>query len=584
MPIPDGVSPREGAFVALGSIALQAVRRAEVQVGDTVAVLGLGLVGQLVSQLLQAAGARVIGTDVITKRLELAKSLGMEVGFQATEDATREIVRYTKGIGVDRVLLCAATSNNVVIEQAVKMARDRARVVVVGQCSLDAPRNEFYMKELDLVISRSYGPGRYDPRYEEQGIDYPIGYVRWTEQRNMQEFLRLLQCGKVDVKPLITHEFSLVEAQQGYDLLMKHPAECLAILLKYDQPAEPVQFTVPVRNPTLKPIAKSSASIGVVGCGAFPRQFHLPYLRKSERLRFHTLAASTAQSAKEMSLRYHAHRCTTDYGAMLRDPDIDAIMIFTRDTTHAPLAARAIEAGKHVFCEKPLATTVEDCELLRNVAGNSDRLCMTGFNRRFAPMMTPIKDLLDTCRGPKLLHYRVNAGPLPANSWMYDPAHSAGRIVGEACHFVDIFRWLIGCEPTRITATALGVPASATSLEDVSATLEFADGSVATLIYTASGSSGIGKERLEAFCEGTSVVMDDFRSLQIAGRKRVTMAHRRIDKGHSAELDHFADVLLGKAQPLIAIEDGLRATELCLAIVDFARNSDLRSPNDSRAD
>ena len=581
VPVPEGVSTPEAAFVAVGSIALQAVRRAEVQVGDTVAVLGLGLVGQLVSQLLAAAGARVIGTDILAGRLETARKLGMEIGFLASEDAAKQVLHYTDNVGADRVVICAAGGNQV-IQQAVSMARERGRIVVVGGAKLDVPRNEFYMKELDLVISRSYGPGRYDAQYEEHGIDYPIGFVRWTERRNMQEFLRLVQTGRVDVKSLVTHQFDVAEADRGYDLLMNRASDCLAVVLQYDETDLPVRREMPATNGHVRSVRHAPANIAVIGCGSFARQFHLPNVKQNDRLNLHTLVAQTAQSAKEMAKRYGAKTCTTDVDEAIHNPAIDAVMIFTRDKTHAELAARALRAGKHVLCEKPLTTSLEECQMLRDAAAGSECVCMTGFNRRFAPMLQKAKEVLDTTSGPKLIHYRVNAGAASPNSWIYDRAHSEGRIIGEACHFVDLFRWMIGCEPCRVTAAALGECPASNRLDNVTATIEFEDRSLATLIYTSQGSPELGKERLEAFCDGTAVTMDDFRRLTIGGAQRIDQRQRRADKGHNDEMEHFADVISGKAVPLITVEDGLRATAVCLAIIESARQGVTVSLDDSR--
>ena len=360
--IPEGVSAKEASFVAVGSIALQAVRRAQVQVGEIAVVLGLGLVGQLVSQMLQAGGARVLGSDIIASRIKLAESLEIEKGYVANDQLPQEVLRYTDGVGADHVVICAATSSPQVIEQAVAMARDHGRITVVGMVNLDVPCEDFYMKELDLVISRSYGPGRYDPQYEEHGQDYPVGYVRWTERRNMAEFLRLIATRKVSVTPLITHEFELNEAAVAYQTLMEHPDECLAIVLKYDRDKEAIKRSIEIRKPRVEMIGTdSSANVAAVGCGSFARQFHLPNIKASNELNLRSMVASSGQSAKEMGERYGAETCTTDYQEVLRDPDIDAVMIFTRDNSHADLAVAAMASGKHVFCEKPLTTTYSQC-------------------------------------------------------------------------------------------------------------------------------------------------------------------------------------------------------------------------------
>ncbi len=572
--VPRGLSTREAAFVALGSIALQGVRRADVQVGDTVVVIGLGLVGQLVSQLLQVAGARVLGTDLVAERRALAEKLGAEAVLAPTSDLPGQITRLTGGRGADRVVICASTSSPQVMEQAVAMSRDRGRIVVVGQVNMSVPHGPFYMKELELVISRSYGPGRYDVEYEQYGRDYPLGYVRWTERRNMEEFLRLAQSDKVDIASLITHEFTIDRAAEGYALIQERPEECLGVLIEYGADASsPTRVVSVAGSSQRRAVQPTEGRIAVIGCGSFARQFHLPFLRDSKKLHFKTLVASSSQSAAEMARRYGAERAATDPQEIWNDPEIDAVMIFTRDKTHASLAAEALRAGKHVFCEKPLATTPEECDMLRAAAAGRDLICMTGFNRRFAPLMQQLKTLLDRLDGPRMVVVRVNAGALPQGHWAFDSSQAEGRIIGEVCHFVDLIHWLTGARLDSITAIPLDKNRKAVELEDAVATLRFEDGSVGTIVYTAQGSPLIGKERVEVFCSGTSFVMDDFRTLTVRGVSRVDLRRRTVDKGHQAELLHFQNVLLGQTVCDISLEDGIRASEVCFEIVARARGT-----------
>ncbi len=572
--VPDGVRLDEAAFVAVGSIALQAARRAQVEVGDVVAVLGLGLVGQLVSQMLQAAGARVIGSDMLRERIELAKSLGMEQGYQAGDSLPEQIRRYTDGIGADRVVICASTSSSQVIEQAVAMARDRARITVVGMVNLDVPCEDFYRKELDLVTSRSYGPGRYDAQYEQHGVDYPIGYVRWTEKRNMEEFLRLVEVKKVRLQPLISHRFELDEAQGAFELLTEKPNECLAIVLRYDVDQQSRVYQVSTTQSRTLATTKSQAQVAVVGCGAFARQFHLPNIQKSREMTLHTLVASTAQSAKEMAVRYGAEHSSTDLSTTLADPNVDAVMIFTRDHSHAPLTLDALQAGKHVFCEKPLATTEEDCQRLAETLQADGPLCMVGFNRRFAPLVRPMRQTLADCSGPAVVHYRVNAGALPHDHWTFDAKYAAGRVVGEVCHFIDLIYHLVDSEPVEVSARSLGDCPSIERMEDVTATYRFANGSVATILYASCGHSSFPKERVEVFCDGNAMALDDFQSLTVRGRQRLDQRNRRGDKGHTAEMEHFARAIRGQEPLAIDQRDGIRAAICCLRLFESARQGE----------
>lgn len=582
--VPDGVSPRSAAFVALGSIALQAVRRAEIQVGDRVAVIGLGLVGQIVTQLLAAAGARVFGIDMIPERLELARHAGAEHCITVGAAVPHEIVRLTGGTGADRVMICASTGSNEVIEQAIEMSRDRGRIVLVGFVGLDIPQEKLYLKELDLVVSRSYGPGRYDANYEQHGHDYPIGYVRWTENRNMQEFLRLIHGGKVNLEPLITHEFGLSDSAQAYEQLIATPSACLGILLRYDDTTAPGLSKILL---TSAPSARSARGVAgngkvmnmaVVGCGGFARQFHLPNIQASADLHLRAMVASTGQSAKEMGARYGADYCSTRFDEVLADDSIDAVMILTRDNAHARMTAEALRAGKHVFCEKPLAVSFEECAMLAETLQQGAPLCSVGFNRRFAPLVIELKRLLAEVSGPRMFVYRVNAGQVPPENWIFDPQYGRGRVIGEVCHFVDLLYHLVGAEPTSVSAQGLGEQTSECELEDVAVLLRFADGSVANLIYTASGTTIYPKERLEVFCGGNVYALDDFRLLTVRGSKRLDLKNSAGDKGHTAELAHFAAALRGKESLQVSHIDGLRATLTCLAICDSTQSGHAVDP------
>jgi predicted dehydrogenase len=513
----------------------------------------------------------VVAIDVNAGRMELARSLGSELTLLAGPGVPDLVREATAGRGVDRVLMCASTASNEVIEQSIDMIRDRGRIVMVGFVGMDIPQEAFYRKELELLVSRSYGPGRYDASYEQQGRDYPYAYVRWTEQRNMDEFLKLLQDGRVKVGPLVTHQFDLPRADEAYRTLVESPGSCLGILLNYSEVQDPTVRTVEVTAP--RPTSRVTGrpvGVAVVGCGGFARQFHLPNLKASPLVTMRALVASTGQSAREMATRYGIAVSSTDLDAVLRDEQVDAAFIFTRDAAHARMSLAAHEAGKHVFCEKPLAITLEECEqLAAQIRG--DRLCMVGFNRRFAPLVRELAGCLKQLPGPRMMIYRVNAGPMPRDNWVFDPSSAAGRIVGEVCHFVDLLTWLSGSEPVSVSATALGPSSSINEMEDVSAQITFADGSIGTVIYACRGTTASGKERLEIFTGATSLVLDDFRSLTVTGAKPLQRTDRTADKGHGAELQHFLQCVRGEATPELTHIDGIRATLVCLAIWESAR-------------
>ncbi|MCG8553003.1 MAG: Gfo/Idh/MocA family oxidoreductase, partial [Desulfobacterales bacterium] len=424
-------------------------------------------------------------------------------------------------------------------------------------------------------MSCSYGPGRYDLDYEEKGIDYPIGYVRWTEKRNMEEFLRLIQQGRLKIEPLVSHEFELKDAAEAYDLLIKQPDDCLAILLKYSTEPEEIKRTVSIK-PGKKVHKKSDrSSVAIVGCGAFARQFHLPNIKANKHLDIRTLCASSGQSAKEMGERYGAEICTTDTDEIIEDPAVDSVMIFTRDTLHAGVVTAALKSGKHVFCEKPLATTLEECKGIMAAQKEKESVCFIGFNRRFAPLMQQAKKIVEKCAGPKMIHYRVNAGPLPNNSWIYDPAYSAGRVIGEICHFIDLMAWLVGKEPVSVIAQTAGSPKETVRTENVNALFRFEDGSTGSILYTAEGVSSFPKERMEIFSSGTAIAMDDYQKLTVRGAERIDETNRNGDKGHGEEIIRFTEAVLGREAPAISHIDGIRATICCLKILESIKDNEM---------
>lgn len=561
--LPANVSLREACFTSMGAIAMQGLRRAQVSFGEIVVVTGLGLIGQLTCQLLQVAGCVVIGIDLSPARLRLAELSGATFTIDAKSESPVEAVRRVAGPnGVDAVLLCAATSSNDPINEAFEMCRERGRVVVVGDVGMGLERQTFYRKELDLAISRSYGPGRYDYQYEELGIDYPLGYVRWTENRNMEEFVRLLSAGKVNVERLISAEYRIDDAARAYQALKENSSENMGVLLGYNAENQ-------AQSPTLK-LSRSTRSkvsgkvrLAVIGAGNFARDYHLPNLTKFPNVDLAAIVSSTPVNARQMGEEFDAEYCTTDFHEVLADETIDAVVISTRHNLHAEISIAAAESGKHIFVEKPLALTVADCEKVCRAVAESKVLLTVGFNRRFAPLITELKELLDNIPGPRMITYRVNAGALPPDHWTLDPEVGGGRILGEACHFFDLLYYLIGTEPRRISALqARPEIGKVVDPANMSITLEFADGSVGTLVYTVIGHREMSKERLEAFAGGKSFVMDNFQVLETYGQKRTKAPSQTNDKGHKQLLEHFCNAVAGKNDLAISARDGLRAT-LC---------------------
>ncbi|HUJ66563.1 MAG TPA: bi-domain-containing oxidoreductase [Acidimicrobiales bacterium] len=566
VPVPDGVPPRLAAFATVGAIAMQGVRQGTPQLGDTACVIGLGLVGQLVVQLLVASGVRVVGLDVVPERCRLAEKAGALLGAAPDPPGVAAIeaalAGASGGLGADRIFLVAGGSSNEPVEVAARLARDRATIVDIGKCHLDLPWNDYYEKELDLRFSRSYGPGRYDPRYELEGIDYPAGYVRWTERRNLACFLDLIAKGDVDPEPLVSGIFPVTDAVDVYERLSSGALHGVGFLFDYPegQDPDPVPATAPKRSlvPGHEPrVARSSprprpegtpVRLGFIGAGNYASSMLLPHLGHRPDVNLAHVATNRSLSALNAQKKFGFELTSTDAEAVLSDRSIDAVFIVTRHSSHADLACRALEAGKAVFVEKPMALSLPDVErILATVdATGNDRL-MVGFNRRFSPMLVEMRARFGPPRGVTVVRYLVNAGRLSAGSWYGDAAQEGTRFAGEGGHFIDTASWWIGADPQTVTTTSAGGP------DDVQVTIGYGDGSLATITYLSSGHPRFPKETLEIFSDGRSARLDNFKQAAVwSGRRRQSRrALGAADKGQRAELEAFlAAVRTGGPMPI----------------------------------
>ncbi|MEW6706235.1 MAG: bi-domain-containing oxidoreductase [Pseudomonadota bacterium] len=568
VPVPEGVSDEEAAFATIGSIALQGVRLADPKLGETVLVLGLGLLGQIAVQLLAANGCRVIGTDLDPAQIALAESFGaVGVPLADTEAACRAL---TGGHGVDAVLVCAGTSSNQPIELCGRVARAKGRVVVVGAVRMDIPREDFFKKEISVVISRSYGPGRYDPLYEEGGQDYPLGYVRFTEQRNMQTIVELIAAGRLDVKRLITHRFALEDAQQAYGLIEGERREpYLGIVMHYGQVADPAVASPARIEVAGRPIDRARLGISLVGAGNYATATLLPPLQARGDVELRGLVTSSGRTAAGVARQFGFGFCAAQVGELFGD-DTDAVLIATRHNTHADYVARALRAGKHVFVEKPLAMNMDE---LRAVAAAHqaarDRHLMIGFNRRFAPFTRELRRHFEAVHAPKVVNIRVNAGFVPPDHWSQDPEQGGGRIIGEACHFVDLASALVGADPVSVFAAGAVKPGQPLLLNDnVCLTLRFGDGSVANITYTADGAKAMPKEHVEMFGGGRSALIDDFRSATLfEGDTGVRQLKGTQDKGQRDMLAAWVDGMRS-GRPALPFASAMAASAATIAAVE----------------
>ena len=563
--IPPSVDARHAAFVTLGAIALHGVRKANPTLGETALVIGLGLVGQLAAQLLRISGAKVAVSDLDPARIKTALDLGADLALSPDQDPVVALATWTGGWGVDLVLIAAATGSSDPVRTSARLLRDRGRVVVVGDVGLELERGPFYMKELDFSISRSYGPGRYDPVYEEGGVDYPVGYVRWTEGRNLVAVLDLIARSRLVVEPLITEEVELDAAPT----VLRRIAEGsggMGTLLRYaEKPPQSHLITLDA------PVVSEKVGVLAVGAGWFLRTHRLPALSQVEGLRLAGVVSANGVSARQLSEKNGGSFAGTDLDEALGRPEVHAVLIATRHRLHVPQALAAIEAGKHVLLEKPLSIDRDGLRALATALRSHPVRLAVGFNRRHAPLARELRNLVSQRKGPLHGTYRMNAGRLPSEHWINDP-EEGGRIVGEACHAFDFVSFLVGADPVSVHAMSLRSPDHTVHDDDnLSATVSYADGSLFTVLYSTAGPDKFPKEQIEVLAPGFAATLVDFRDLSWTGARRGQKTLRMPDKGFAQELEAWAAFLRGEASEAVDFQSGAMSTWLTLRALESAK-------------
>jgi predicted dehydrogenase/threonine dehydrogenase-like Zn-dependent dehydrogenase len=574
--IPDAseVSFEEAAFTTVGTIALHGIRLAEVKLGDTVAVIGLGLIGQLTVQMLKAAGCQVLGMDIAPDRAELALHLGANAVATTSSQFHDICQQHTRGYGADSVLITAETPSSEPVNVAGRVARDRAIVVAIGTVGMEVDRRIYYEKELDFRVSRSYGPGRYDAVYEQKGRDYPIGHVRWTETRNMEAFLRLLADGKLDVRSLITHRFSVDRASTAYDLITgKSQEKFLGVIFEYPENsavAPRIELASTQSSSPSQP-AQDLVQVGLLGAGAFASGVLLPAIRQHADTKLVGACSATGAHSRHAADKFRFRYCTTDEREVIRDANINTIVIATRHHLHAAQVLSGLAAGKHIFCEKPLCLKEEElADIVRAYESNGQRTrLLVGFNRRFAPMAQQLRSFVGEIHEPLAMHYRVNAGYIAPDHWLNDPEVGGGRLLGEVCHFIDFLSFLAGSLPIEVETNDLA-SGGQYSGDNVIVSLRFANGSHGSISYFANGDKSFSKERVEVFGGGAVGVLEDFRRLELVrvGKRRVLHSWMRQDKGHRSEWASFASSIRSGQPSPISFSDIVASTLATLRALD----------------
>lgn len=562
---------KQAAYNTLGAIALQGVRQADLRLGESCAVIGLGLLGQITALLLKASGVRVIGVDIDPAMVDIAAANCLDLGIRRDQEGIEgQIMAYTGGLGCDAVIITAASSSLDPVNFAGAISRKKGTVVIVGAVPTGFDREPYYYKkELQLKMSCSYGPGRYDPLYEEKGIDYPAAYVRWTEKRNMEAFQELILNRKIDVTYLTSHVFKLEDAPAAYDMMMARTEPFIGILIEYDR-SKPVK-----RYPVgILPARKSGASpcgIGFIGAGSYAQSHLLPNIPKDKSVSLEGVMTNTGVSSRSVAEKFGFRFCTGDEKQIFENTDINTVFIATRHDSHGDLVIKALENGKNVFVEKPLCLGTEDleriAEILRSGQSNSPRL-MVGYNRRFSPLAARLKSCFK--EGPMAMTYRVNAGAIPADSWIQDMESGGGRIIGEVCHFIDFLTFLNGSLPSCVHGFAMKDPLNLNDIVNIS--LKFANGSIGTISYFSNGDKSLPKERVEIFANGVAAVLDDFKKLAVHSHGKIKEEKLMSqNKGQKEEVSLFIRSVLENTDDLIPLEDLLNTSLVSFKVLESIR-------------
>ena len=570
--IPDNVNFEEASFVTLGAIAMQGVRQADVKIGENISIIGLGLLGQLTLQTLKAAGCNVIGLDISDSALNLAKELGADKVVESTvAKALKTVIPFTGGIGVDAVIITAATKSNEPIEIAGGICKDRGRVVIVGAVKADIPRTPFYEKEIEIKMSRSYGPGRYDYKYEEKGNDYPIGYVRWTENRNMHSFLKLISEKKVNVQKLISHKFKINDAVKAYDVILgKTHEKYLGILIGYPEKIKRKKLETRIINlKNQKSISKiNKVKIGFIGAGNFAQSCLLPNLKKNRNVHLRIIVDYSPIIAKNVANKFGFNQASTDINDIFKNKDIHAVFISTRHDSHASLVIYSLKSGKIVYVEKPLA--IDESELLEIdelMRKNPNNFLMVGYNRRFSKQIKLLKNFFEEIDEPLIMNYRVNAGPLLKDHWLRNP-EQGGRIIGEGCHFIDTMKFISGSEVKSIFGKSI-IQSNINIInnDNLIILIGFEDGSIGNITYFATGDSRFSKEYLEVFGGGKAGILKDFRYLELSQNGKRKKIKFDGNKGHKEEINEVINSILNKAESPIPFESIFNTTKSTFAVI-----------------
>jgi len=570
--IPENVTFEQAAFTTIGSIAIQGLRRANVTFGDTIVITGLGLIGLLSVQIAKAWGLTVIALDIDYSRIALAKQLGADYAYYANLTELDSIIKsLTSGNGADAVVVCAATKSDAPVNQAMHLCRRKGTVTIVGSVGMNVERDQMYLKEIDLLMSTSYGPGRYDDQYEKAGIDYPIGYVKWTENRNMAEFVRLLASGKMSIEPLISNTFIIENAAKAFNYLVDSRLKPIGALLKYTEDNSIIASEENAKKVRpIETITSDKIRIGIIGTGGFIQGNHLPNLQSLNRMfDIKAICDKNHVTAANLARKYHTSYSTTDYKEIIADNQIDAIIIGTRHNLHAQLAIESLAAGKHVLVEKPVAMTMPELDQLDDIVRHSNKHLTVGFNRRYSPFAIFAQDILKYRISAVLMTYRINAGSYPLDNWIHDPVEGGGRIIGEGCHFIDFISCIVNAPVKEYDFKFIPLDGRVIhAYDNVSLNLSFEDGSLANMIYTSIGNKAMDKERIEIYCDYKTLVIDNFMSMNCYGTKAKNINLNKMDKGFVQELIEFGQVIKEGKIPSLSWQSIYDTTKITIDVTN----------------